>query len=143
MTCDCGLIWEINDPNPPACPPVKIFKTPETEHLPSGTIFRPKYEPTRHPDYEALHRTLGLAYDQAAVGKGRQRHAKGQPFNKQPIMEIGRMVGIGYPLGQAMKKAQEASGMVSRGERAAAKAELLGAINYLAACHLLIEESDE
>ena len=53
----------------------------------------------------------------------------------KPIMEIGRMVGSGYPLGQAMKKAQESARMPP--DRA--KAELLGAINYLAAAYLLLE----
>jgi hypothetical protein len=55
-------------------------------------------------------------------------------------MEIGRMVGMGYQTGQAMKKAQEAGGMVSRQQYEAARAELLGAINYLAAAYILIGE---
>jgi hypothetical protein len=88
-----------------------------------------------NPDYVGLGRVLGAAYNQAAAGKGK-------PFDRQPIMEIGRMVGPGYALGQAMKKAQEASGMLGRGEPASAQAELLGAINYLAACYLLIEETN-
>ena len=40
----------------------------------------------------------------------------------------------------AMKKAQEAGGMVSRQQYEAARAELLGAINYLAAAYILIGE---
>jgi len=95
-----------------------------------------------NPDYVGLGRVLGAAYNQAAAGKGKERHANGKPFDRQPIMEIGRMVGPGYALGQAMKKAQEASGMLGRGEPARAQAELLGAINYLAACYLLIEETN-
>ena len=86
--------------------------------------------------YEQLRRVLQLALDQAAKGKGKERHANDKPFPKQPIMEIGRMVGPGYHLGQAMKKAQEASRLPN--ERA--RAELLGAINYLAAAYLLLEE---
>ena len=89
--------------------------------------------------YAALWRVLGAAYDQAANGKGKERHANDKPFTAQPIMEIARMVGPGYQLGQAMKKAQEAGGMIQRGQPDRAKAELLGAINYLAACVLLIE----
>jgi len=46
------------------------------------------------------------------------------------------MVGPGYQLGQAMKKTQEASRLPN--DRA--RAELLGAINYLAAAYLLLEE---
>lgn len=101
------------------------------------------YRPKAAPGYEALFVTLLEAHDQAAIGKGRDRHAKGQPFLKQPIMEIGRMVGPGYQTGQSMKKAQEAMGMLGRREYGKAMAELLGAINYLAAAYLLIEEQQE
>jgi hypothetical protein len=93
------------------------------------------------PGYETLLTALEQAYLQAAVGKGAERHANGQPFTRQPTMEITRMVGTGYPLGQAMKKAQEAEGMLSRDLPERAQAELLGAINYLAAAWLCIEES--
>lgn len=91
--------------------------------------------------YRPLKDTLKAAFAQAASGKGRDRHANGKPFMEQPIMEIGRMVGMGYQTGQAMKKAQEAGGMVQRGQYDAARAELLGAINYLAAAYLLIGET--
>ena len=93
--------------------------------------------------YAPLWRVLDAAYDQAANGKGKERHANAKPFTAQPIMEIARMVGPGYQLGQAMKKAQEAGGMIQRGQPDRAKAELLGAINYLAACVLLIEEGGQ
>lgn len=99
--------------------------------------------PENQPDpvgYASLKRVLRAAYEQAAFGKGRERHANDKPFDCQPIMEIGRMVGTGYQLGQAMKKAQEAGGMSRKGRHDAAKAELLGAINYLAAAYLQIEE---
>lgn len=86
--------------------------------------------------YDNLRRVLSLAVDQAATGKGKERHANGKPFDRQPLLEIGRMVGLGYPLGQAMKKSQEAMRLPP--DRA--KAELLGAINYLAAAYLLFEE---
>lgn len=90
--------------------------------------------------YECLGRVLQAAHDQSAYGKGKIRHANARPFERQPIMEIGRMVGPGYQTGQAMKKAQEAGGMLARGEADAARAELLGAIVYLSAAVLLIEE---
>jgi len=96
--------------------------------------------PVHDPDYATLTHALDAALAQAASGKGKERHANGKPFDKQPIMEIGRMVGPGYQIGQAMKKGQEAMGMVSRGERDRAQAELLGAINYMAAAWLLIGE---
>lgn len=102
------------------------------EKLPQGSV----------RGYEPLARVLGLAYDQSAKGKGKERHANGKPFAKQPIMEIGRMVGVGYHTGQIMKKVQEATSMAARGDAEAAKAELLGAIVYSAAAYNLIEESE-
>lgn len=90
--------------------------------------------------YEGLAAVLQAAHDQSAYGKGKVRHANSKPFVQQPIMEIGRMVGTGYQTGQAMKKAQEAGGMLKRGEHGAARAELLGAIVYLAAAVMLIDE---
>lgn len=92
------------------------------------------------PGYGPLATVLQQALDQAQSGKGKERHANDKPFLKQPIMEIGRMVGLGYQTGQAMKKAQEAVGMHDRGEPDRAAAELLGAINYLAAAIMLIRE---
>lgn len=94
------------------------------------------------PGYATLAEVLKAAHDQAAAGKGKQRHnGRGVDFDRQPIMEIGRMCGLGYPTGQAQKKTQEAVGMVARGEHDRAEAELLGAINYLAAAILLIRET--
>lgn len=93
------------------------------------------------PGYENLLRVLSTAYNQAASGKGKERHARGKAFDKQPIMEIGRMVGPGYATGQAMKKLQEAKSMMERGQFEAAKAEALGTINYAAAFYLLVEEA--
>lgn len=93
-----------------------------------------------HPDYAPLLAILEEAYTQASAGKGRVRHARGRPFDRQPILEIGRMVGSGFAIGQAMKKAQEARGMEQRGEADAAVRELLGAINYLAAAVIVVRE---
>lgn len=92
------------------------------------------------PGYHALERVLRAAYDQSAYGKGKERHANEKAFDRQPIMEIGRMVGPGFATGQVMKKVQEASGMIQRAELDRAQAELLGAIVYAAAAWLLIEE---
>lgn len=94
------------------------------------------------PGYEPLRRVLEEAYNQSARGKGRERHAHEKPFLQQPIMEIGRMVGVGGHTYQISKKAQEATTMASRSQHAAAKAELLGVIVYAAAAFLLIEESE-
>jgi hypothetical protein len=92
------------------------------------------------PGYEELAEVLGEAIGQAQHGKGKERHADGKPFLRQPMLEIGRMVGPGYMLGQAMKKAQEAARLPGKDKKIA---ELLGAINYLAGCVLLLREGAE
>jgi hypothetical protein len=83
--------------------------------------------------YDSLFTVLAKALHQAQDGKGAERHSNGLPFDQQPIMVIGQLVGMGFQTGQAIKKAVEAQGMVKRGEFAAAEREILGAVNYLAA----------
>ena len=98
--------------------------------------------PRTIPDgYSDLARVLDAALDQAANGKGKERHAAGREFQDQPIIAITSRRGRGFPLGQAEKKIDEADGMVSRGQISAAKAELLGAIVYLAAAYLRIDQN--
>lgn len=84
------------------------------------------------PGYESLAEVLQAAYDQAATGKGKERHANDLPFDKQPMQQIARRRGVGFLLGQADKKTEEAQGMLERGDRDAWRREILGAINYLA-----------
>lgn len=79
--------------------------------------------------YEKLAAVLVDAVEQAAFGKGKERHATGEPFHDQPICVITKMLGDGYPLGQAVKKIKESQ----RLDKDASIFELLGAINYLAA----------
>ena len=86
--------------------------------------------------YYPLFRVLNDALNQAQIGKGADRHANGEPFTEQPALSITRAVGLGFPLGQAMKKIQECQRM----DTDAAKRELLGAINYLAAAVLFLDE---
>lgn len=83
------------------------------------------------PGYESLAQVLQEALNQAQAGKGVERHAKevGEPFDRQKICEITRRVGLGYPLGQAIKKTEESL----RLSLDAGVAEMLGAINYLSA----------
>lgn len=88
--------------------------------------------------YESLVDVLDAALAQAAEGKGAERHGNGKPFDAQPMARITEMVGIGFVLGQCIKKCAEAKGMVDRGELAAAERELLGAINYAAGAVLAI-----
>ena len=88
--------------------------------------------------YEALGLALGEAVAQAARGKGADRHAeKGEPFSDQLIMSIPKRLGDGgecFCLGQAAKKIFESRRLAP----APARAELLGAINYLAAAWSLL-----
>jgi hypothetical protein len=86
--------------------------------------------------YFPLFDVLRDALDQAQSGKGEERHGNGLPFTEQPALTITRTVGLGFPLGQAMKKIQESQRM----DLDAAKLELLGAINYLAAAILFLQE---
>lgn len=87
--------------------------------------------------YHSLGEVLQQAMEQAAKGKGKERHANpGENFDDQHICEIGRHVGIGYQLGQAVKKVYESCRLP--GERG--EAELLGAINYLAAAIIVRRE---
>lgn len=93
--------------------------------------------------YTLLRDILISAYDHAATGKGKERHARDLPFDKQPMLETTRLVGPGFPLGQAIKKAGEAAGMIDRSEYDAAEAECLGAINYLAGAVAWVRERRE
>lgn len=83
--------------------------------------------------YETLGEALAAAVEQAAVGKGAGRHSYGgELFSDQLIFEIPRRLGAcgsGFLLGQAVKKIYESV----RLEPERARAELLGAVNYLAA----------
>jgi hypothetical protein len=88
------------------------------------------------PEYSDLFEVLREALEEAQEGKGAVRHGNGLPFSDQHVMTITRAVGLGFPLGQAMKKIQESQRM----DPDAAKRELLGAINYLAAAILFLEK---
>ncbi len=92
------------------------------------------------PGYEKLHEVLQRAMKQAALGKGKERHASGEPFHEQPICVIARWVGIGAQLGQAIKKSRESIRLLNIKGPEAAVFEILGAINWLAAAVIVIEE---
>jgi len=97
----------------------------------------------QHPYYK-LYRILRYAFDQSATGKGRERHAASpvgdRPWLEQPIITLNRMVGPAGASYQVMKKAQEAMGMVERGDFNAGMAEMLGCIVYAAAAYQVMEE---
>jgi hypothetical protein len=90
--------------------------------------------------YDSLDRVLRGAYDQAAKGKGKERHATDEAFEDQKICVINRWIAespVAGALFQAIKKSVESS----RLSAPRAIRELQGAINYLAAAIILLEES--
>ena len=89
--------------------------------------------------YTQLARVLMDAMEQAAGGKGKERHADGERFENQKICVINRWLRgspVAGALFQAVKKSVESSRMPpSRAIR-----ELYGAINYISAAIILLEE---
>lgn len=89
------------------------------------------------PDgYKPLAAVLDRAFNQAAMGKGAERHAQGQAFDSQPMQHLINLYGLGFALGQVGKKSQEAMRLPS--DRAVA--ELLGVIVYAAGAIIHIEK---
>lgn len=92
-----------------------------------------------NPGYECLAEVLHEALDQAQNGKGHERHADGRTFKGQPILVLQRMYGVGFAAGQAAKKVEEAQRLPYE----QARKEILGAINYLAAMAIRLDEIEE
>lgn len=91
------------------------------------------------PGYDDLFHVLALAYDQAARGKGKERHANNKPFAKQPLIELADKFGTGFLLGQAAKKLEECQVLPFGAD----VKELLGAIVYTAAAVIHLEMNAE
>ena len=82
------------------------------------------------PGYEQLSEVLRAAFDQAAYGKGAERHARGNDFDKQHMQTISNLLGTERGMAfQVCKKLTEGLDMEAydRFER-----ELLGVIIYTA-----------
>lgn len=92
----------------------------------------------KYVGYEQLETILGEALEQAAAGKGKERHATGQDFEDQPMQLISKLLGDNHGLAfQAIKKVQESLRLPDdRAER-----ELLGAINYIAGMIIFLRET--
>lgn len=89
--------------------------------------------------YESLARVLARAFQQAAHGKGAERHAQaGESFDTQVMQDMARRFGVGSLLGQAFKKSEESQ----RLPHGAGVRELLGAINYLAGAVIAMERTE-
>jgi hypothetical protein len=90
--------------------------------------------------YFQLDRILHEARLQCSNGKGRDRHATGEDWQKQPIITMAERFGTNHgPLFQAKKKINESVRLDSK----KAKHELLGAIIYVAAAIYLIEGEEK
>jgi hypothetical protein len=88
---------------------------------------------------DPLRFVLNAAYQQAMRGKGAERHADERPFQDQVWRKITDAVGVGFPLGQALKKCDESK----RLQREAAIRDLLGAINYTAMAVIALMEGED
>ena len=96
------------------------------------------------PGFESLFSILREAHDQAAFGKGQERHGQGLPYGAQPMQTISFLMrGSQGILWQAIKKIQEANGKLDDARllgdldtitlaKRFARRELLGAVNYVA-----------
>ena len=92
--------------------------------------------------YEKLFAVFCDAITQAAGGKGSERHSDGEAFENQPICKGARRFGIGACLFQAWKKIHEVPILHTMSDgNARALRELYGAMNYAAACAIIIEEN--
>jgi hypothetical protein len=94
--------------------------------------------------YESLINIFDEAYLQASNGKGKERHASGEPFDKQVICEIARRLGPD-PLSQSVGPLYQAVKKIYESQRLSGEAgvrELLGALNYIAAA-IIIRRKDE
>lgn len=91
-----------------------------------------------HP-YHNLAEALIGAYQQAAFGKGKERHANDLPFHDQPMQRISNLLdspdGMAY---QVIKKVQESLRMGPT----AAERELYGAIVYAAGMIVRLREDE-
>jgi hypothetical protein len=81
-------------------------------------------------NYTLLREVLDAAYEQAAHGKGAERHGNGLPFEEQPMQTISNLLnndaGMAF---QAIKKIAEGRNLETKDARIR---EYLGAINYIA-----------
>jgi len=80
--------------------------------------------------YEMLVAVLQDAHDQAAVGKGDERHANGLPFHEQRMQQISTQ--LDSDKGMAFQVSKKMTEGLQFDDHARREAELLGAINYLA-----------
>lgn len=82
------------------------------------------------PGYERLAGVLQLAYQQAAIGKGAERHANGLHFDEQRMQVISRL--LDSPKGMAFQACKKIAEGIELPTHEAQVKELLGSIVYIA-----------
>lgn len=92
------------------------------------------------PGYERLVAVLKAAHDQAAMGKGADRHANGLPFHKQRMQQIS--VLLDSPDGMAYQVAKKVAEGLDLPTHERQLAELYGAINYIAGIVIFLEDKE-
>lgn len=109
---------------------------PPSEDIDILDIFGEAANDEAHP-YHLLVHVMLAAFAQAALGKGKERHASGgTPFHEQPMATINRQLGsVDGFIYQAHKKSLEAKRLPD----GRAQAELLGSINYLAGAVIALD----
>lgn len=93
--------------------------------------------------YKALEDVLMMARNRASAGKGRERHATGEPFERQPICQELRHMGLEPAIYQVRKKALELLRFKGKRARDRRTAELLDIIVYAAAAVIVNEEGKD
>ena len=81
--------------------------------------------------------------EQAATGKGEERHGHGADFMEQPWFDLTKAFGLGGPLFQASKKLRESVQFLGTTDQDRFKKEVLGAINYAAMALIAFEMAED
>lgn len=92
------------------------------------------------PGYERLVRVFTDAHNQAAFGKGKERHANDLPFEKQKMLSISHL--LDSPDGMAYQVTKKLTEGLAMAEVHRTKAELYGALNYLAGIVIFLEDRE-
>lgn len=88
--------------------------------------------------YQRLFEVFREAHDQAAYGKGAERHANNLPFHEQRMQMISR--SLGSPLGMAYQVEKKIEEGLQMEDPEARRRELLGALNYLAGIVIFLDD---
>lgn len=91
--------------------------------------------------YEALMLELAHGLNRAQLSKGKERHANSEPFERQQIVAFARVVGVGAPTYQILKKTCEAVRLMEMGRHGDAVNELHDVMVYAAAAAIVVREA--